>query len=218
MKNVFCVVILVVLLSSARLHAAQRFTAIPSKSHFVAVEYTYCDLYLKTKSSELNLFSHMLGITHKGAGQNLVYMEHFGFINWESEKDDFGIYIRATVMYRNNIENPFTNHELLLGGGISANFEFGTRNSEVYSFGQFGPIFGLIYQIPEKGFSFYLIAIAEFIVLSQMGEINLSYKAAPFFGAGFGLEYVPIGTNYNFGVELAFVREFSIDLYFGIRI
>ncbi|MCD4656737.1 MAG: hypothetical protein K8S87_04250 [Planctomycetes bacterium] len=218
MKQLPFTFLLIILLSASSLKAAQRFTAINAKTNYTGFECSYRDLELKTDSSKKNMPSYMVGLMHKGAGENRVYSEHIGFINWEGSDDDFGIYSRVTFMYRNKIPNPYTNHDLILSAGITANFEFGFFGTEIYTFGQVGPILGLIYQIPEKGFSFYTTAIFEFIILSQIGETNLDYRANPFFGIGFGVEYLLSDTDINFGIEGTFIREFSIVFLLGKRI
>ncbi len=218
MKQIFFSIIIIAFCSSSSLTAGQRFSAIYANDNFASLESAYRELHLKTNSTKIDKSSYMLGLMHKGAGENRVYSEHIGLINWVDSEIDFGIYARATFMYRNKLPNAYTNHDLLVSVGATADFEFGFNRNDIFTFGQFGPIVGLIYQIPEKGFSFYVTAIFEFIFLSQIGETNLDYNANPFFGIGFGVEYYLKDTDFNLGIEVTFIREFSMVFFFGKRL
>ena len=116
---------IIVLLITQYLHAGQRFSAIYPKNNFVSLESAYRELNLETNSTKMKQSSYMFGLMHKGAGENRVYSEHIGLINWVDSEVDFGIYTQLTFMYRNKLPNAYTNHDILISVGLTADFEFG---------------------------------------------------------------------------------------------
>ncbi len=216
MKNLFFITVILVLLNASAFAGGQRMTALPEDIECLGVNITYRDLNLKSGSLRGNNKSTMFGVSYFETSENFHHIERFGYINWDTSLDDFGLYLSSSGFYRSHLSSSSPSSDFFFGAGIDLNFEIGFFDADTYLFWEVGPMVGFGYIMKDIGFSAYGYFLFDFIILSRIGSRELNYKPDIFVGFNLGLEYSPPDSGFHFGVEFGLLRETMLVGFFGL--